>query len=141
MKRALRLDKARLAALSAVLRLYLHPDQLRERLPALSLLTRRQDDIAETAARILPAVTAAFPAHAVAIAPCRSQIGSGALPVDLLPSMAVTLAGGGLQSAAASVRRRPVPVLGRVGDRRLWLDCRCLEPAEESRFAANLVSA
>jgi L-seryl-tRNA(Ser) seleniumtransferase len=138
LKRALRLDKGRLAALTAVLRLYLHPERLAEHLPALRLLTRPRDDIAATAARIIPPVAAAFPKHTVAVVPCMSQIGSGALPVDLLPSMAVTLAGAGLSAASAWLRARPEPVLGRTGDDRIWLDCRCLEPLDEARFAANL---
>jgi L-seryl-tRNA(Ser) seleniumtransferase len=138
LKRALRLDKARLAALEAVLRLYRDPDRLAARLPALRLLTRPEPDIAATATRMAPALAAAFPGHRVATAPCRSQIGSGALPVDLLPSAALTLAGPDLDGAAARLRARPLPVIGRIARDRLWLDCRCLEPAEEEAFAANL---
>lgn len=138
MKRALRLDKGRLAALEAVLRLYLDPERLAARLPSLRLLTRTDADIAATAARILPGLAAAFPTLHAEIMPCASQIGSGALPVDLLPSRAVSLAGSGLDTAAAWLRARPRPVIGRIADGRLWLDCRCLEADDEAAFQKNL---
>jgi L-seryl-tRNA(Ser) seleniumtransferase len=69
---------------------------------------------------------------------CRGQIGSGALPVDLLPSTAVTLGGGALDGLAAELRALPRPVIGRIHDGRLWLDCRCLEPGEETAFLSQL---
>jgi L-seryl-tRNA(Ser) seleniumtransferase len=138
LKRALRLDKGRLAALAAVLRLYLDPDRLAEELPSLRLLTRPQDAIEATAGRIAPALQAAWPERPVAVETCRSQIGSGALPVDLLASMAVTLGGNALESLASDLRRRPRPVIGRVAQGRLWLDCRCLEPSDEAAFLAQL---
>ena len=138
LKRALRLDKGRLAALEAVLRLYLDPDHLAERLPALRLLTRPESEIRATAERMLPALGAAFPEREVAVVACRSQIGSGAMPVDLLPSVALTLGGKGLEALAAALRRLPRPVIGRIHDDRLWLDCRCLEPGEEAMFRDQL---
>ncbi len=82
LKRALRLDKGRLAALEVVLRLYLDPDRLTERLPALRLLTRPEADVRATAGRIRPSVAARWPEREVRVEACRSQIGSGALPVD-----------------------------------------------------------
>ncbi len=138
LKRALRLDKGRLAALETVLRLYLDPERLAERLPALRLLTRPESAIRATAERIVGGIRAVFPDRPVEIEACRSQIGSGALPVDLLPSVAVTIQGHGLEALAASLRQLPRPVIGRVGQGRLWLDCRCLEEPEEAGFLAQL---
>ncbi len=138
LKRALRLDKGRLAALEAVLRLYLDPDSLVQRLPALRLLSRPTESIRATADRIAPALRAAWPARPVAVESCRSQIGSGALPVDLLPSWAVTISGGAPEALAATLRALPRPVIGRIAQGRLWLDCRCLEPEEEAVFAGQL---
>ncbi|HVY14144.1 MAG TPA: L-seryl-tRNA(Sec) selenium transferase [Rhodopila sp.] len=140
LKRALRLDKGRLAALEAVLRLYLNPDRLSETLPSLRLLTRSADAIKATAAHILPALAAWLPDREVRVEPCRSQIGSGALPIDLLPSAAVTIGGRGLEQVAASLRRLPRPVIGRVTQGRLFLDCRCLEAADEAPFIAQIAA-
>ena len=141
MKRALRLDKGRLAALEHVLRLYLDPDRLRDRLPTLRLLTRPEADIRGTAERLLPRLGAAFPERPVTVEACRSQIGSGALPVDRLPSVALTMGGNSLEMLANGLRALPRPVIGRIASGRLWLDCRCLEPDNEAAFLAQLPAA
>ncbi|EGT5683627.1 L-seryl-tRNA(Sec) selenium transferase [Cronobacter turicensis] len=133
LKRALRADKMTLAALDATLRLYLHPEKLAERLPTLRLLTRQASDISEQAQRLRPALESRYgDEFQIDVAPCLSQIGSGSLPVDRLPGAALTFTprdgrGSRLEALAARWRRLPVPVIGRVGDGRLWLDLRCLE--------------
>jgi L-seryl-tRNA(Ser) seleniumtransferase len=138
LKRALRLDKGRLAALEQVLLLYLDPDRLAERLPALRLLAREAGEIRESAARAAAEVARALPGRVVAVEACRSQIGSGALPVDRLGSYAITIGGSGLDSLAARLRALPRPVVGRLSEDRLWLDCRCLEATDEAAFIAQL---
>jgi L-seryl-tRNA(Ser) seleniumtransferase len=138
LKRALRLDKARLAALEQVLLLYLNPDRLAEELPTLRLLTRSAASIRATADRVADQVRVVWPDRPMSVEPCRSQIGSGALPVDLLPSHAVAIGGKALESLSASLRALPRPVIGRLAQGRLWLDCRCLEPADEPAFVAQL---
>jgi L-seryl-tRNA(Ser) seleniumtransferase len=137
LKRALRLDKARLAALQTVLQMYADPDRLAERLPALRLLTRPEADIRATAERISSGIAARWPDRDVATEACRSQIGSGALPVDLLPSFAVTIGGSALENLAKFLRGLPRPVIGRIARGRLILDCRCLEVADEAAFIAQ----
>jgi L-seryl-tRNA(Ser) seleniumtransferase len=139
LKRALRLDKGRLAALEVVLRMYLDPDCLAQKVPALRLLTRSESEIRATAERISGTVAARWPDRDIVIEACRSQIGSGALPVDLLPSAAVTIGGNALEDIAKFLRGLPRPVIGRVARGRLVLDCRCLEAADEAAFIAQLV--
>ena len=142
MKRALRLDKIRLAALEAVLRLYADPDCLAERLPALRLLARPQSEIAACGQRLLPEVADALQGVAeVGLVETKSQIGSGALPVSLLPSAALALrpihgSGAAVEALARDLRALPIPVIGRIEAGRVLLDLRCLE--DETAFLAQL---
>ena len=145
LKRALRVGKTTLAALEATLRLYRDPDRLAERLPTLRLLTRPLAEIAALGERLQPAVQAALGSLAsVAVAPCSSQIGSGALPVERLPSVALVCRptakkpGKTLLSIEAAFRGLPVPVIGYIRDDAYHLDLRCLEAGDEGRFVAQL---
>jgi L-seryl-tRNA(Ser) seleniumtransferase len=144
MKRALRADKIRLAALAATLRLYRDPDRLVEQLPTIRLLARSQAVIKALAQRLLPAVAARLgDAFTVELVACASQIGSGALPLENVPSAGLAVrpraargAGRALEHLAAVLRGLPIPVVGRIEDGAQILDMRCLE--DETAFAANL---
>ena len=142
LKRALRADKMTLAALEATLRLYLHPEKLAAELPTLRLLTRQAEAIRQQGERIQAALAAHYADFDLQVEPCLSQIGSGSLPVDRLPSAALTFTprdgrGSRLEALAARWRLLPVPVIGRIYDGRLWLDLRCLE--DEPRFMEMLL--
>ena len=102
-------------------------------------------DIQAAAARLRPALSGCVAALAeVDIVDCRSQIGSGSLPVDLLESAALALRplrrGRGEARALARIvdafRGLPMPVIGRVRDGAFLLDLRCLE--DEAAFTAQL---
>jgi L-seryl-tRNA(Ser) seleniumtransferase len=140
LKRALRCDKMTIAALAALLPLHADPERLPERLPALRLLTRSAQDIAALAASLRPTLSGTLDAHAeVSIVPCMSQIGSGALPVELLPSAGLRIAPRERVSArriAAALRGLPIPVIGRIEGGAVILDLRCLE--DPDAFAAQL---
>ena len=131
MKRAMRADKLILAALGAILPMYRDPERLAERIPALRLLARPLEEIEAQAHRLLSPVASALEGIAkVSVVPCRSQVGSGALPVEALASAALALRprrGHGLGRLAAAFRALPLPVLGRVADKTLLFDLRCLE--------------
>ncbi len=146
LKRALRVGKLTLAALEPVLRLYLAPERLPERLTTLRLFTRPQAEMQAQAARLLAPLQAALgAAHGVRAAPCFSQIGSGALPEGTLPSWALAVqpegsrrSGRALGRLEAALRALPRPVIGRIEGGALWLDLRCLEAPDEPAFTAQL---
>ncbi|MFV7477994.1 L-seryl-tRNA(Sec) selenium transferase [Enterobacter pseudoroggenkampii] len=142
LKRALRADKMTLAALEATLRLYLHPEKLADRLPTLRLLSRDAASIRAQAELLLPRIAPHYSDFDVRIEPCQSQIGSGSLPVDRLPSEALTFTprdgrGSHLDALSSRWRGLPAPVIGRIYDGRMWLDLRCLE--DEERFLEMLL--
>ncbi|SFB33245.1 L-seryl-tRNA(Sec) selenium transferase [Rhizobium sp. NFR07] len=141
LKRALRVDKIRIAALAATLKLYRDPDRLGERLPTLRMLSRREPDIRAQAERLLPQVSAVLSpkGYGVEICPCSSQIGSGALPVDTIPSAGLRItasSGSALEALAALFRSLPRPILGRLQDGAMVLDLRCL--TDEDAFIRSL---
>jgi L-seryl-tRNA(Ser) seleniumtransferase len=144
LKRALRVGKLTLAALEAVLTLYRAPEHLAERLTTLRLLTRPVSDLQTQAARLqAPLQRVLGERYAVAEAPLVGQIGSGALPLEQLPSygLAVRAIRGkhaSLTQLEEALRALPRPVISRIADRTLWLDLRCLEPDEEADFTAQL---
>jgi L-seryl-tRNA(Ser) seleniumtransferase len=164
LKRALRVSKLPLAALDATLRLYRCPEKLAQRLPTLRLLCRPRAEIEATARQLEDAVRSALaPRYAVEVVTMASQIGSGSLPVDRLPSAGLRIwpavaAGAAMAGRPAGLRRRglgtalnrlaaalrglPEPVLGRIADDALLLDFRCLEdPAALARQLPALAQA
>jgi L-seryl-tRNA(Ser) seleniumtransferase len=144
MKRALRLDKIRLAILEATLKLYRDPDRLPHTLPTLRTFVRPQSDIAAAASRLRAAIAAATgEAYSVRIADCASQIGSGSLPLETLPSSGIAIAPTGSKGAGrrlellvSAFRSLPIPVVGRVRDGEFIFDLRCLD--DEASFLGQL---
>ena len=142
LKRALRLDKMTLAALIEVLKLHRNPKALLVQSPTLRQLTRPLDDINAQAQRVLPIIESALnPDFTVAIGKCFSQIGSGALPVETIPSIALEIASVAgddeqLRDLARTMRQLPYPVIVRHHKNKLRLDLRCLEC--EAEFVAQL---
>ena len=144
MKRALRVDKMTLAALSATLALYEDPNRLPERLPVLRDLIRPVSEIRESAERLRAKVEGALGGIAsVDVVDCESQFGSGALPTQTIASAGLAIrpvtgrgTGSVLNGIAKAFRDLSVPVIGRVHDGAFVLDFRCLD--DEASFAAQM---
>ena len=127
LRRALRADKLRLAALSATLRLHRDAPDLPAALPALRWLTRPLADMEAMGRAIAPRLAAALgPGHQVTLVESECEVGSGAAPTAVLPSraLAVVHPGRSADELAARLRRAAPPVLGRIHAGRLLLDLR-----------------
>ena len=146
LKRALRLDKLRIAALGAVLALAADPERMRERLPTLRALTRPLADVRQAAERLSAVLAPRLASIAeVATIECDAEFGSGALPMQPIPSTAIAITpratrrrGTELTRLAAAFRALPVPVIGRISDDRFLLDCRALERESLDSLVENL---
>lgn len=142
LKRALRIDSMIIAALAETLKLYRHPETLQNKLPTLRQLTREPAQIESQALRIAPGFSDCLPAnYQITVQACFSQIGSGALPVETIPSFALAISSSSNQDSELrrlldALRELPKPVIGRLRDRKCLLDLRCLE--DEASFMAQL---
>jgi L-seryl-tRNA(Ser) seleniumtransferase len=129
LQRALRCGKLTLAALEATLRLYRQSPDIVQAIPTLRAFTRSLNDIratAETAAaRLNDALGDEF--H-IRIEASTSQIGSGALPTEELPTFAIVIRHDRLSinAIAAKFRRATPPIIGRIKDGRFLLDVRTI---------------
>ena len=145
-KRALRCDKLRLAALEATLRAFLSPQTVDKTLPTYRLIARPLDEIEAMAANVRAAVEhwAADRAQVEMISG-HSQVGSGSLPIDTLPTflIALTPRKTGVADLARALRELSPPVIGRMHGGKVLLDIRCLldaEPLIKSLHEENSVS-
>jgi L-seryl-tRNA(Ser) seleniumtransferase len=136
LKRALRADKLLLAALEATLALYLDPDRLAARLPTLGMLAKSAAAVRALAHELQPALAQAVaPSYRVEVVDCESMIGAGAQPVARIPSAGVAIhaaagrPGRALKALQGALLALPVPIIGRVADDALILDCRTLADA------------
>ncbi len=128
--RALRVDKATLAALAATLRLHLDP-AARERIPFYRMLA---SSIGELRARAeAMAVTGATVVDTAAFA------GGGTLPLDPIPSVGLALAPRiGATAALAELRAHEPPIVARIDDDRVIVDLRTIAPADDAVVAGAL---
>ena len=132
--RALRCGKLTLAALEATLRLYQQSPDVTASVPALRAFTRPLDEIEAMGRRVLPSLQRALgPGASVSLEDGTSQIGSGALPTEEIPTkvIAVLQDGTGADQIAERFRRARPPIVGRIQDGRFLLDLRAIfDPAD-----------
>ena len=127
--RALRCGKLTIAALEATLRLYRESPNIAEEIPALKAFTRPLDEIEEMGRRLLPALRQALGSQfLISLENSTSQIGSGALPTEEIPTKVVAIRheSAGADWIAERFRGARTPIIGRIKDGLFLLDLRTI---------------
>jgi L-seryl-tRNA(Ser) seleniumtransferase len=137
LKRALRCDKLTLAALSATMRLYLRAKDLGSALPTLRFLGRSLSEIGAIAPRAREIVAERLGSgYLVEIVEAASQVGSGAMPVEELKSVALRVTHPDKSANAIAAMFRRARIIGRIADDSFLLDLRTIE--DPAVFAVKL---
>jgi L-seryl-tRNA(Ser) seleniumtransferase len=119
--RALRIDKLSLAGLEATLELYRDPARALRDVPVLRAAAEDAAAVRGRAERLAARLGGT-------VVPTRARVGGGAVPLLELESFACALDGG--DALAAALRAGDPPVVARVQEGRVLLDCRTLTDAE-----------
>jgi L-seryl-tRNA(Ser) seleniumtransferase len=134
LQRALRCGKLTLVALEATLRLYRQAPDITQAIPTLRAFTRHLDEIREFGEAVLPKLQATLgDGFRLMLEESTSQIGSGALPTEELPTIAIAVEHKSLSAAriAEQFRSASPPIIGRIKDDRFLLDLRTIFDPQE----------
>jgi L-seryl-tRNA(Ser) seleniumtransferase len=132
--RALRCGKLTIAALEATLRLYQQSTKIGEEIPTLRAFTRPLEDIQAMGEGLLPVLQKALGNEfRLSLEDSTSQIGSGALPTEEIPTKIIAIQGEAMSSERIAQRFRSArpPVIGRIKDDRFLLDLRTIFDPED----------
>jgi L-seryl-tRNA(Ser) seleniumtransferase len=140
--RAFRCGKLSLAALEATLKLFLAPEKLAERHPIYRMLALTPDELGRRAKKLSSSLRKALPPGImISVEDGESQVGSGAVPVETLPSkvLAVQAPGISAEDLARKLRLLTPPVFARIHKDAVLFDFRTIQPAEDAVVERALI--
>ena len=141
--RALRVDKMAVGALEATLLLYLDPEGVWSKVPALRMLTEPAGSVKKRAARLKRMLDRYGPEDLeYVITADTSRAGGGTLPTAEIPTYCLSLSHKSYSAAALEeiMRKANPPVMGRIKEDKLLLDMRTVADAEISVLADILLA-
>ena len=138
--RALRIDKFTAAALELVLQEYLSEEKAIQNLPVLRMITESKADVEKRARSLKRILQNAQLAATIGMEPCESQIGGGSLPLERIPSMAVTIKPENISvpKLEEEMRHLSMPIIPRTANDTIYLDVRTIESCYFKKIAEML---
>jgi L-seryl-tRNA(Ser) seleniumtransferase len=141
--RTVRIDKLCLAALEATLRLARDPDRARREIPILRMLSLPVEAVGARAEALAASLRSAAPGIGCEVEDGVSEVGGGALPLQVIPTRVLALRPerDSVRAVETRLRSGDPPVLVRVQEDRILLDLRTVAPGEEPGLLAALTVA
>jgi len=142
--RAFRCGKLSLAALESTLKLFLAPDKLTERHPIYRMLALTPDELGRRAKRMAASLHKTLPDSVkVSIEDGESQVGSGAVPVETLPTRVLAVRAASLppEELAKRLRYSTPPVFARIHKDAVVFDPRTIQPGEDALVERAIAAA
>lgn len=126
--RALRIDKFTAAALEVVLKEYLSEERAIQNLPVLQMITKPLTEVDKEARKLKRFLKNLELDVELGIEKCESQIGGGSLPLERIPSVAVTIKPNQISTAELEERMRflEVPIIPRTVNDKILMDVRTI---------------
>ncbi|MEI6500921.1 MAG: L-seryl-tRNA(Sec) selenium transferase, partial [Armatimonadota bacterium] len=144
--RALRLDKMTVAALEATLKLFLNHEALERQHPTYRMFALGAEQLRERAEGLAERARQecrAYHGLDVTVVEGQTQVGSGSVPTQTLPTWLVSVRPEGISAEVLARRLRcgNPPVFTRVREDRVLFDLRRIQPEEEDWVVAGIREA
>lgn len=140
--RAFRCGKLTLAAMEATLRLFLTPEKLEERHPLYRMLSLKTDELEKRARRVAGRLRKSLPAGVeVAVVDGESQVGSGSVPVETIPTKLLALQSASVSpdDLARKLRHQVPAVFTRIHNDAVLFDFRTIRPQEDQAVVETVI--
>ena len=134
------------AALEATLKLFLNHEALETQHPTYRMFALSAEELRERAERLADRAQRecrAYQGFEAAVVEGRTQVGSGSVPTQTLPTWLVSVRPDGMSAEVLARRLRcgNPPIFTRVREDRVLFDLRTIQPEEEDRVVAGIKEA
>jgi L-seryl-tRNA(Ser) seleniumtransferase len=138
--RAMRPDKATLAAVAATLGLY-RAGLATTEIPVWRMIAAPVEALRARADALAATVAAGGGSSSVEVVTTEATVGGGSLPGETLPSFALALSSRSPDALLTRLRQGEPAIIGRIEAGRVILDVRTVDPAQDNELAAAVAIA
>ena len=141
LRRAIRLDKCAIAALSATFREYMDEARAVKNIPVLHMIARPLEELKAQAEKLADRLKNCEAWAEIQVEESQSMVGGGSLPGEILASYAVTIRPKKMSCEALTDKMRhfDVPVIAHIKNEKIWLDMRTVMQSDTENLKKCLL--